>query len=51
MKEVNSLLEFIKVYVYILVKEREAWQAALPGVAKSRTWINDWTTTNVYILI
>ena len=30
------------------VKDREAWRAAVHGVKKSQTWLNDWTTTNVY---
>ena len=25
-------------------KDREAWYAAVPGVAKSLTWLSDWTT-------
>ena len=29
-----------------LVKDREAWHAAVHGVTKSWTWLNDWTTTN-----
>ena len=28
-----------------MVKNREAWYAAVHGVAKSRTWLGDWTTT------
>ena len=28
-----------------MVKDREAWSAAANGVAKSQTWLNDWTTT------
>ena len=27
------------------VEDREAWHAAVHGVAKSRTWVSDWTTT------
>ena len=29
-----------------IVKDREAWRAALHGVAKSRTQLSDCTTTN-----
>ena len=27
-----------------VVKDREAWHAAIHGIAKSQTWLNDWTT-------
>ena len=28
-----------------MVKDREAWHAAVHGVAKSQTWLSQWTTT------
>ena len=28
-----------------IVKDKEAWHAAVPGVTKSQTWLGDWTTT------
>ena len=33
-----------------MVKDREAWRAAVHGVAKSWTWLSNWTiTTNIHI--
>ena len=34
-----------------LVKDREAWRAAVHGVAKSQTWLSDWSELNWYELI
>ena len=33
-----------------MVKDRESWCAAVHGVAKSWTWLSDWTTTSVWSL-
>ena len=32
-----------------IVKEGEAWHAAVHGVAKSWTWMSDWTTMNFWL--
>ena len=34
-----------------LVMDREAWRAAIHGVAKSWTWLSDWTELEVFFLI
>ena len=34
-----------------LVMDWEAWRAAVHGVAKSRTWLSDWTITNYIICL
>ena len=34
-----------------LVMDREAWHASVYGVTKSRTRLNDWTTTNLTMVI
>ena len=30
--------------------DREAWRAAIHGVAKSRTWLSDWTELNIVFI-
>ena len=32
-----------------MVKDREAWHAVVHGVAKSRTQLSNWTTTNIVL--
>ena len=41
-----SLIEFQE-----LVMDREAWRAVIHGVAKSRTWLSDWTELNIFFLL
>ena len=31
-----------------MVKDREAWRAAVHGVTKSQTWLSDWTELNLF---
>ena len=31
-----------------VVKDREAWHAAVHGVSRSLTWLSKWTTTNIW---
>ena len=31
--------------IWEIVKDREAWSAAVQGVTKSQTWLSNWTTT------
>ena len=33
-----------------MVMDREAWRAAIHGIAKSRTWLSDWTELNWTLL-
>ena len=35
--------------LWVIVKDREAWHAAVHGFAKSWTWLINWRTTNIIL--
>ena len=46
--DITSLMHMSLSELRELVMDREACHAAVHGVAKSQTWLSDWTTTTVY---
>ena len=43
---ITDLMDMSCINLQELVMGREAWHAAIHGVAKSRTWLSDWTELN-----
>ena len=44
--DITDLMEVSLSELLELVMDREAWRAAIHGVAKSRTRLSDWTELN-----
>ena len=47
---ITDLLDMSLSKLQEIVKDMEAWSAAVHGAAKSQTWLSDWaiTTTNIF---
>ena len=48
---INDTMDIILSKLREIVKDREAWRAAGQGVAKSQTWLSNWTIMKGYLIL
>ena len=48
---ITNLMDMCLSKFWELVMDREAWHVAVHGVAKSWTWLSDWTELNAKVLV
>ena len=49
--DITDSVDMIFGKLQAMVSDMEVWHAIIHGVAKSQTWLGDWTTTYMYVCV